>query len=102
RDRRAQPADGYARPPRRAADQGASAPLLPRLAGGLPGRGLAARPDLPLALADPRGRLRRLPVPQAGHLARAPVARGARRAPADWRAGLGSPGASPGPPWRGR
>ena len=61
--------------------------LLPGLARDLPRRRLAARPDLPVAVADPGDRVRRLPVPEAGHVGRAPVARCRRRARADGRLG---------------
>src|SRR4029453_17913460 len=63
-----------------------------RLSRRLSGCRLAARPDLPLAVADPGRRLRDLPVPEAGHLARAPLAWRRRRAGAD--GGVG------GDPWR--
>ena len=43
--------------------------------GGLPPRRLPARPDRPLALADPGRRVRGLPVPEARDLARARLAR---------------------------
>ena len=46
----------------------------------LPRRGLPARPDRPLALADPGRHVRRLPVPEARHLALPPLARRLHRA----------------------
>ena len=52
-------------------------------------RVLPARPDRALAVADPARRVRRLPVPQAVHLAQPPVARRRRRARAGGRMGRG-------------
>ena len=64
--RRAQPAHGGARASRGARSAaGRSSLFCARLARALPRRRLPARPDRPLALADPRRRLRRLPVPEA-------------------------------------
>ena len=48
---------------------------LPGIARGVSPRRLAARPDRPMALADPRRALRRLPVPEAGHVAVPSLAR---------------------------
>ena len=61
--------------------------LLPRLARGVPRRRLPARADRPLALADPGRRVRRLPVPEAGDLALALLARRRGRARAGRRVG---------------
>ena len=70
--------------------------LLPGLARGLPRRRLAARPDLPLAVADPGGRVRRLPVPQARHVAARTSgsvrSTGSRRWAAGWRSAATCPG----------
>ncbi len=50
-------------------------------------RGLAAEPGRALALADPRGDVRRLPLPQALHVALPPLARRGRRARPHGRVG---------------
>ena len=54
--------------------------LCARRARALSRRGLPARPDRALALADPRGDVRRLPLSQARHLALPPLARSLARA----------------------
>ena len=60
-----------------------------RRARALPRRGVPARADRSLALADPRRHVRRLPVPEAGHLALPPLARGLHRAGAARRLARG-------------
>ena len=55
--------------------RGAGVGALRRRARALPRRGLPARPDRALALADPGRDVRRLPVPQARHVALPPLAR---------------------------
>ena len=79
---------------------GAVVAFCARLAGVLPGCGLAARPARPLAVADPGRRVRRLPVSQALHLALPPLARRRRRPRAD--RGVGGDHAATCPGRRGR
>ena len=76
RDRRPQPSDGGAGAPgrrahaaRRSSRSAASRSRVYLVAV------LAARSDRPLAVADPGGHVRRLPVPQARHVALPPLAR---------------------------
>ena len=61
--------------------------LLRRVARGVPARRLPARPDRALAVADPGRRLRRLPVPEAVHVALPLLARRRRRARTGRRVG---------------
>ncbi len=82
-----EPAHGHARASVRPALRASGRDLLPRRARHLPARGLAARPDRSLALADPGRRVRDLPVPEAVHLAVAHLARGGRRARSGRRLG---------------
>ena len=96
----AQPAHRRPRAPvGRAHDRRRWSPSALRVARRLPGRRLAARPDRPLALADPGRRVRDLPVPEAVHVALPPLARRRRRARADGRAGSRSRGKLPWQAW---
>ena len=82
----------------RAHDRGGGR-VLRRLAGRLPDRRLAARSDRARALADPRRRLRHLPVPEAVHVAVPPLARRRRRARAGRRLGRGRRATCPWQAW---
>ena len=75
RHRRAQSAHGEPRAATRDACALAGAGVLRRLAGRLPARRLQPRPGRALAVADPGRDVRRLPVPEAGHVAQSRVAR---------------------------
>ena len=85
RARRAKPSHREPRASERDADARAGAGAQRGRTRAVPGRRLPARPDRPLALADPGGDVRRLPVPQALHVAlpflarRLPRARAGRR-----------------------
>ena len=72
---------------RRARSRGAVVAFCARVARVLPRRRLAARPARALAVADPGARVRRLPVPEAVHVALPPLARRGRRARAGRRLG---------------
>ena len=88
RARRAEPAHRRARAARRALSRVAGRRRSARVAlARLPGRRLPARPDRALALADPGRAVRRLPLPEAGHLALPPLARRLARARAGRRLG---------------
>src|SRR5512132_3740771 len=76
-----------ARAPRGAPLARASRHVLRPGARALPARVLPARSDRALARADPDHRLRRLPVPEAVHVAEPPLARRGRRARACRRVG---------------
>ena len=78
--RRGEPAHGGARAPVGRADAGGGGRVLRGVARRLPRRRLAARPARPLALAGAGDRVRRLPVPEAVHVALPPLARRGRRA----------------------
>ena len=85
--RRAQPTHVRARAAVGGSQPRAGGRAVRARAGRLPRRRLPARPARPLALADAGRVLRRLPVPQAGHVALPRVARRVARARADRRLG---------------
>ena len=82
--------------PSRSALARAGARPVPRVARGVPRRGLPARPGRALALADPGRDVRRLPVPEADHVALPPLARRLSRPRARSVRGSRSPGRRPG------